>query len=78
MNQKHSDRGNFGETEKPNEKIREILGAIVLFAALIFKTVYHKQDYDTVFDAGGKAVIIVLMLIFFVIYCIQIKNNDKE
>jgi len=78
MNQKHSDRGNIDETENPNKKIREILGAIVLFSALIFKTVYHKQDYDTVFDSGGKLVIIVLMILFFVIYYIQVKNNDRE
>jgi hypothetical protein len=77
MLQKHSDHENIEETEKPNENIREILGAIVLFTALIIKTVFHKQDYDTVFDAGGKAAIIVLMLLFLVIYYIQIKRNDK-
>ncbi len=77
MQQKHSDRENIEETEKPNKTIREILGAIVLFVALIFKTVFCQQDYDTVFNAGGKATIIVLMLLFFVIYYIQIKKNDK-
>jgi H+/gluconate symporter-like permease len=77
MKQKHSNRENIEETEKPNEKIREILGAIVLFAVLIFKTVFHKQDYDTVFDVGGKVAIIVLILLFCAIYYIQIKKNDN-
>ncbi|QOX62384.1 hypothetical protein FRZ06_02920 [Anoxybacterium hadale] len=72
------DHEKIKDTEKPNRKIREILGAIVLSAALIFDTVFHEQDSDTVFDAGGKAAIIVLMLTFFVIYYIQIEKNDYE
>lgn len=78
MWQKLSDHEKIKDTEKPNRKIREILGAIVLSAALIFDTVFHEQDSDTVFDAGGKAAIIVLMLTFFVIYYIQIEKNDYE
>lgn len=65
-------------SEKPKERIREILGGIVVFAVYIYKIVFHEKDYDTVFDAGGKAAIIVLMLLFFVIYYIQMKRNEKE
>ena len=78
MLQKHLDREKMNATEKSKENIRENLGAIVLFIALIIKTIFHEQDYDTVFDAGGKAVIIVLMLLFFGIYYIQMKKNEKH
>jgi len=76
MQQKCSDQENIREKQKPGG-IREFLGAVLLFTALIIKTVFHKQDYDTVFDAGGKAVIIVLMLVFFVIYYVQLRKADK-
>jgi hypothetical protein len=78
MWQKHSDHEKIKVIEKPNRKIRELLSAIFLFSALIFDTVFHEQDSDTVFDAGGKAAIIVLMITFFVIYCIQIEKNDYK
>ena len=57
MQQKHSDCEKIVEIEKPSERIRESLGAIVLIAALIFKTIFHKKDFDIVFDACGKATI---------------------
>ena len=63
--------------QKRGEKIWEILSGILLFAVLIFKTVFHKQDSDIVFDAGGKIVIVMLLFLFFVIYYIQIKKTGK-
>lgn len=63
--------------QKKGEKIWEILSGILLFAVVIFKTVFHEQDSDIVFDAGGKAVIIVLLILFIVIYYIQIKKTGK-
>lgn len=77
MPKKHSNHENIDESKNPHGKIREISVAIILFSTLIIKTVFHKQDYDTVFDAGGKTVVIMLLILFFAIYYVQIKKNDK-
>ena len=64
-------------SKKSNGRIREVLGVILIIAAWINKTVYHKADSDVVFDSGGKVAIIILILIFFLIYYIQSKKMDK-
>lgn len=70
-------RENIGGTGKLIERIREILSAVALIAALIYKTVFQERQSDVVFDVGGKAVIIVTLLLFLVICFIQNKKIDK-
>jgi hypothetical protein len=64
--------------EKYRERIREIIGIVVLIALFISRTVFHRKDYDLVFDTGGKVAIIVLFILFLGIYYFQSKRNDKK
>lgn len=68
---------NTKKNNKMTDIILEVLGAIVLVAAVIIRAVFHTPDFDIVFDESGKAVVIILLLLFFVIYYIQSKKMDK-
>jgi hypothetical protein len=63
--------------EKYRERIWEIIGAAAVIASFISRTVFHRKDYDLVFDKGGKITIIVLFILFLGIYYLQSKRNDK-
>jgi hypothetical protein len=75
---KYNDRDDAKESQKRNYRVREVLGTVLLVAVLVKRIVFHEADSDIVFDAGGKAVVIILILIFIMISYIQSNKIDQD
>lgn len=75
---KNNDREEAKVSQKMNYRVREILGTILLVAALVNRIVFHKADSDIVFDAGGKTIVIILILIFVLISYVQSNKIDQD
>ena len=77
MFRKHLEPKTNKET-KPKEMLREILGIILVAASFIFKAVYETTSYDVKIGAGGKAAVVVLIILFILILYIQSNKLGKR